>query len=177
LVASQFHSAFAWEDSYSNLMGTIVGAKAIRMGGSFNDAMTAALKDELMPLGPQSSAVAYHASDKMRNKWYSGYFDVQMLLRNMDMGLDDGHVSPALVPGICPDAQPMNLPVPTLDTAKRYGFTVDLTINPHGFTSHECLSSVYSGGRHGPIILPQDLPAIMKCLQQQARDMGYIVMD
>jgi hypothetical protein len=176
-VAPQFHSAFAWEDSYSNLMGTIVGAKAIRRGGNFNDAMTVAIKEELALLEPQSSKVAYHASDKMRNKWYTGYVDVKMLLRNMDMGLDNGHVSPALVPGVCPQAEPMNYPVPTLDTAKRYGFTIEIEIKPNGFTGHPCLSGIYSNGRHGPIIPSRDLPAIMKCLEQQARDMGYIVMD
>jgi hypothetical protein len=176
LVASQFHSAFAWEDSYSNLMGTIVGAKAIRRGGSFNHAMDAAIKEELIMLEPQPSSVAYHASDEMRDKWYSGYVDVKMLLRNLDMGLDDGHVSPALVPGICPAAQPMNYPVPALDTANRYGFTVDLRIKPNGFTSQECFRSIYSGGYHDLIIPAKHLPIIMNCIQQQAEEMGYIVM-
>jgi len=176
LFASQFHSAFAWEDSYSNLMGTIVGAKAIRRSGNFNDAMTVALKEELILLGAQSADVSYYASEKMRGTWYEGSISTKMLLRNMDIGVGDGTVTPALVPDICSQEQPMNYPVPTLDTAKRYGFTVDLEIKVNGFGGNRCLKSIYAGGRRGIVIPAIHLPAIMECIQGQAVEKGYTVM-
>ena len=73
---SEFHSAFAWEDSYSNLLGGIIGARAAAAAGSstsaYNSAMTSMLEDELIRMGAVPASQAREASEKMRGRWYSG---------------------------------------------------------------------------------------------------------
>jgi len=173
IVVPQFESAFSWEDSYSNLLGTILGARAIRHpDNNFNADMTAVLKDELKSLGVQPAGVAYYASEKMRDKWFTGSVDVHIQLRNFDLGLDDGYVSPCLVPDICPTAKPLPQPVPKLDIAKRYGFKFDLQITGHGLASHHCFEAVFPNGNDGPIIPAKHMPIIMKCIRAEAKEMG-----
>jgi hypothetical protein len=175
-VVPQFQSAFAWEDSYSNLLGAILGVKAIRHpNNEFNAAMTIVLKEELEKLGVQSSDVAHNASEKMRDKWFTGNVDVVILLRNLDIGADDGFVSPALVPDICPQAQPMKYPVPTLNTAKRYGFKVELEIKSSDGATNCCRKIIYPDGKSGPILPAVHLPIIMKTVRRQAIEKGYLV--
>lgn len=175
-VVPQFQSAFSWEDSYSNLLGTILGARAIRHpGNEFNAAMTLVLKDELEKLGAQSSDTAYHASEKMRDTWFKGNLHVTILLRGLDIGSDDGWVSPSLVPDVCTQAQPMNYPVPRLDIAKRYGFKVELEIKSSGGATNRCLEIIYPNGKEGPIFPAAHLPVIMKTIRRQAIEKGYKV--
>lgn len=177
LIMPQFHSAFAWEDSYSNLLGTILGAKAILHPDSdFNAAMTVILKEELNKLGAQSRDVARTASEKMRGTWYQGNVDVIMLLRNLDVGQGDGTVSPALVPDICGHPQPMNYPIPTLDIANRYGFKVELEIKSSDGATNRCRQIIYPDGNKGPILPAKHIPIIMKTIRQQAIEKGYLVM-
>ena len=176
VVVPQFQSAFSWEDSYSNLLGTILGAKAIRHPDTnFNDDMTAVLRDELKTLGCQPASVAYYASEKMRGKWFTGSVDVHILLRNFDLGLDDGYVSPCLVPDICPSAKPVRYPVPRMDIAKKYGFKFDLQVTGHGLANEQCLDAIYPNGNDGPIIPAKHMPILMKCIKAEAKDMGLTV--
>jgi len=174
-VVPQFESAFSWEDNYSNLLGIILAAKAIRHPDHhFNDDMTILLKDELRKLGGRSADVADYAAQKMRGKWYTGYFDVQMMMRNLDLGLNDGYVTPVLVPGICPQAKPASYPIPKLDKSKRYGFKVNIKITPRGAYGDRCLQAAHPNGSMDSTINPAvDLPTIMKYIQQQAREMGF----
>lgn len=175
-VMPQFHSAFAWEDSYSNLLGTILGVKAMRYpGNDFNIAMTNVLKDELEKLGIQSRDVAYYASEKMRDKWFTGNIDVKMLLRGLDIGSDDGFVSPMLVPDICAQAEPMNYPIPNLNTTKKYGFKAELEIKSQGAATNRCLEIIYPNGQYGPILPSAHLPSIMKIIRKEAIEKGYLV--
>lgn len=175
-VVPQFQSAFAWEDSYSNLLGTIIGVKAIRHPNTdFNAAMTIVIKDELKKLGICSKETAYYASEKMRGKWFKGNVDVIILLRGLNIGSDDGFVSPSLVPDICPQAQAINYPVPKLNIAGRYGFKVDLEIKSHGGATNRCLEIIYPSGKIGPILPAAHLPVIMKTIRQQAIEKGFMV--
>jgi hypothetical protein len=172
----QFHSAFAWEDSYSNLLGTVLGGKAIRHTNSdFNAAMTMVIKDELNMLGVRSRDIARAASEKMRGTWYEGNVDVKMLFRGLDIGADDGFVSPTLVPGVCPQAQPMKYPIPTLSTVQRYGFKAELEIKSSGGATNRCLEIIYPNGQYGRILPATHLPIIMKTVRQQAIEKGYLV--
>ena len=49
-------------------------------------------------------------------------------MRNFDVGLDDGHITPTLLPGVteCPNVEPTPYPVPTLDAVTRHGFTMKI---------------------------------------------------
>jgi hypothetical protein len=133
-VYSEFPSAFGWEDQISNLLGSHVASKAMRTTGvDFNEAVTAALDKELARLDIQPKKVAHRASQKVSGDWYSGglYFFVIVRKRNLDIGLDDGHVTPFLIPGIeeCEGAGPVSYPVPDPDVLE-HGFSVSLQIEP-----------------------------------------------
>ena len=52
-----------------------------------------------------------------------------MLQRDLDIGLDDGELTPWLIPGLCTDAEPHSYPIPTLDFG-RHGFAIEYSINP-----------------------------------------------
>ena len=106
-------SAFSWEDIYSNIMGIRVGAQAIQdKSHGYNEAVTIAMRKELEDLGVQSAKTARKASDKMRGIWYTGLLLADMKVRNTDVGIDDGFVTPMLVPEVCEGAEPKPLSCP-----------------------------------------------------------------
>ena len=145
-------SAFSWEDIYSNLLGTRLGAAAIEDGEhGFDEAMTILLKKELEKLQIQSSGTARAAARKMKQKYFDGssYLDVT---RSMDIGLYDGEVTPVLAYGETANAEPQSYPVPSLDKFDKYGFTMNLSIRPREFESGRILKLVYPGsaGRLAP---------------------------
>lgn len=131
---SEFPSAFAWEDSFSDLFGTHVAGKAIRdTRHSYDDAMTIALDNELKMLGVQPRKVAIEASKSVHGQWYAGDFAwINMKARNFDTGFDDGSITPWLVPGLtqCRGAKPQPYPAPRLDDIRKYGFKVKFELAP-----------------------------------------------
>ncbi len=53
----EYDSAFSWEDSYSNLLGTIIAVQALQdKKHSYNEAVTLAIDEEMQKLGIVSSA-------------------------------------------------------------------------------------------------------------------------
>ncbi len=103
----EFPSAFSWEDSYSNLIGTMVGARALQdPQHKYNDAVKIAIDEEMQKLGILSGHAAKRATETMRGKWWTGnvIFAVDMKKRNFDIGLKDGYVTPTLIPNVpeCP---------------------------------------------------------------------------
>ena len=105
-------SSFSWEDPYSDVVGTWLGAEAVRNGGSYDEQITQLLTEKLKELKAQPASIGKKAEATIKDKWYTGggYFFVTMKKRNFDIGLDDGEITPWLVPGICPDAKPLPLP-------------------------------------------------------------------
>lgn len=181
-VVSEFHSAFAWEDSYSNLLGAILGAKAAAAAagsgtGAYDAAMTSLLEDELIRLGAVSQSQARDASESMRGKWYSGTVAVQMLLRNLDVGGADGCVSPAIVPGACENVTPACLPVPNLQKFRAAGFELRLEASPPGNIQSKIKRLIYKNGGSGPILADEHLPLVMNQVASEARQMGYLVIE
>ncbi len=181
-LVSEFHSAFAWEDSYSNLLGVILGAKATAAAagsgtGAYNSAMTSILEDELIRLGAVSASQARDASESMRGKWYSGSVSVQMLLRNLDVGGDDGCVFPAIVPVTCKDVTPECLPVPKLEKFKAAGFELRLEASPPGHIKSKIKRLIYKDGGTGPILADEHLQLVMDHIASRAREMGYLVIE
>ena len=133
-IFPEFPSAFSWEDNYSNIVGTRLGAQVVQdREHGYNEAMTIALKKELDNLGVQSRQTAREASEKMKGKWWNGtpfIVYVEMIERNMDLGYVDGLVTPTLVPGVCKGAEPLSYPITTLNTLAEYGFKMTLEVEP-----------------------------------------------
>jgi len=180
-LVSEFHSAFAWEDSYSNLLGVILGAKAAAAAagsgtGAYNAAMTSLLEDELIRLGAVPKSQAKDASESMRGKWYSGSVVVQMLLRNFDVGGADGCVSPAIVPNACKNVTPACLPIPNLQKFKAAGFKLRLEASPPGHIKSK-IKRLIKTGSTGPLLADEHLPLVMKQLASEAREKGYLVIE
>ncbi len=181
-LVPEFHSAFAWEDSYSNLLGVILGGRAVAATvgqgtGAYNDKMTRILEDELIRLGAVSKETARNASEQVRGKWYSGSVSVQMLLRNLDVGGADGCVSPAIVPNVCMDVKAECLAVPKLEKFTAAGFKLRLEASPPGHIKSKVRNFIYRGNGTGPILADEHLPVVMKQIASEARGKGYSVIE
>lgn len=169
-------SAFSWEDIYSNLVGIRLGAQAVADEESgYDKSMTLLLNKELESLGIQSSQTAREVSEKMRGTWFNGFVLVNMVERNMDIGLDDGLVTPVLVPGVCENAEPQSYPIPMLEAFHQYGFTMSFEVEPAEFEKNQLLRIVYPNGDGKRIQFPYHLPLIMDYTKKEAIRRGYIV--
>jgi len=127
-----FISALSPEDNYSNLLGVVIGATALRdTDNSFNQAVTLAMNKEFRALGIQPKSDVRAASKNIYGLWYvgEGYFGVKMLRRHLDIGLGDNMVEPWLIPGLCDGARPRAYRVPGLDFTG-YGFSIRYSIKP-----------------------------------------------
>lgn len=131
---SEFPSAFSWEDGYSNLLGVHVAAAALSQEDlDFSEAVTDNLRQRLDELEVQPADVARQAAEAVQGQWYGRrWFGTRIWKRNFDVGLDDGYVTPCLVPSVatCPGAQPQPLAIPALDSLARYGFSMTVEIEP-----------------------------------------------
>ena len=177
-LVGEYQSAFSWEDGYSNLLGTIVAARALRdTQHSYNEAMTIALDDEMRKLGVQPADMCERASKSVKGKWYTGSTGMFLRIRkrNLDIGCDDGFVTPSLVPDVpgCTGAVPASYPAPTLDILWTYGFSASVETEPHEWEKGKILRIVYPQG-HGTRIRPADhfAPIMAHIRQDAARKYG-----
>ena len=174
VIPTEFPSAFSWEDSFSNLLGTVVAVHALQDSEhSYEEAVKIALDEEMVKLGVQPAAVCKRASESMRGAWYTGNITafVTMKKRNFDIGLDNGMVTPTLVPNVpeCPGAEPLPYPAPKLDVLAKYGFSLKLEIEPHEWESGKILRIAYAGEKPKKRITPeQHFPILMKNMRQAA---------
>lgn len=166
----EFNSAFSWEDMYSNLLGTKLAVQAVKdKEHKYNTAMTIAIDQAIQELGPKPASVAIKAAEDMRGKWFTGVLNVQTIRKNMDTGMDDGYVSPVLVPGVCDDAKPEPLPAPTTNTLEKYGLSMKYIIHPHEWERGKIFKVVYGKSNGGKIIEPSvHFPILMKYIEKQA---------
>jgi hypothetical protein len=176
-VEPEFNSSFSWEDIYSNLLGTKLAVEALKDAEhSYNKAMTLAIDRKLRELGAQSKSVAIHASEKMRDKWYTGYFLVDTIRKNMDIGLTDGFVTPILVPGVCYDAKPEPLAVPSTDLLEIYGFSIKHNIYPNEWERDKILKVIYPDGSGRCVVPEKDFPIYIEYIKKQAvEEHNYLV--
>jgi hypothetical protein len=173
----EFPSAFSWEDNYSNLLGTRIATEALKQNKmSYDDAMTVLIKKEFENLGVVSAKTSRYASEKMRGKWFTGIAQPDIMERNMDIGLANGRITPTLVPGICPDAEPQSYPVPSLYLFHKYGFKMELQVEPRTWEKHKILKLFYGNGKGNRVNLPQDLPIIIADMKKEAAHLGYNTM-
>ncbi len=173
----EFNSAFSWEDVYSNLLGTKLGVEALKdTKHSYDRAMTLAIERKLKKLGAKPKSTAIYASERMRGDWYTGFLHVDMIRRNMDIGLDDGFVTPVIVPGICYGAKPESLAVPSIEILSRYGFSMKHEIYPYEWERNEILRAVYPGGK-GEVVEPEKhFARLMYYIKRQAvEEYNYII--
>ncbi|MGH2272828.1 DUF4056 domain-containing protein [Anaerohalosphaeraceae bacterium U12dextr] len=174
----EFASAFSWEDNYSNLLGIRLAAEAIRTRPQDYDmAMTALIKAQMEYLGIVSAAEAHAAAEAMRGVWFEGNILVTMKVRNMDIGLDDGQITPLLVPSMCDQPQPQSYPVPTLTSFHKHGFTMDLYIRPQEFERDQILKVVCPDGGCNRICMPDDLPIFLAYIKDKCRQIGCTVVE
>lgn len=161
-------SSFSWEDPYSDLLGTCLAAEALRDDQqNFDEVMTALIDRTLSELDVQESAVAYQAAKKVEGQWFTGgmYFFVNMKKRNFDVGLDDGRITPLLVPEICPDAEPKLQRAPGPEVLSEYGFKIEIEIRPRIWETGRIYDSI--GLDRGKRIKPHiHFPRIMKQIEK-----------
>jgi len=147
----EFPSAFTWEDIFSHLIGTHVAVLAIEdTEHTYNEAVTLALKKELQILGAQPGHVSKRASESVRGRWFSGdFFFITINKRNFDIGLDDGFVTPWLVPSVseCEGAVAQPYPVPDIGTISEYGFSAKLEIEPRVWEGGAILDVAYHNSK------------------------------
>jgi len=170
-------SAFSWEDIYSNLLGIRLGAQALQSSDyGYNKAMTILIKKELEKLQIQPAKTAWQAAEKMRGKWFKGFVLINMIQRNMDIGMENGLVTPILVPGACEGAKPQPYPVPILDTLNKYGFTMRFEVEPAEFEKNKILKIIYPKGGGKRIRFPGHLVEIMDYTKAEAIKRGCMIM-
>jgi hypothetical protein len=133
-------------------LGTILGARALKdTEHSFNEAMTILIDEELDKLGAQPAKIGHAASERMKGDWFTGsaLFFVDIRERNFDIGLDDGMVTPTLVPGVaeCEGAEPISYPIPNLDAVAKHGFSFEIEIEPREWESGAILAIVSEEGK------------------------------
>jgi len=165
----EFNSAFSWEDIYSNLLGTEIAVEALKDPNiDYDTAMTLAIDKELRDLDVQPKKTAIYASEKMRGKWFKGHLLVDTIKKNLDVGLDDGYVTPVLVPDICEGAEPESRPIPTADILLKYGIVMRYEILPREWEKGRIFKVVY-GDKKGKKIQPdKHFPVIMNYIEKEA---------
>lgn len=149
---SELPSAFSWEDMFSNLLGTHIGTMALEDHElSFRQAVTLNLERELKKLQIQPGSMARQASEQVRGIWFSGHtpFFFKMMGRNFDTGIDDGFITPWVVPGICECQDVESYPVPVLDFSE-YGFSIKFEIEPREWEKDKILDVVYGNSKERP---------------------------
>ena len=171
-VEPEFNSAFSWEDTFSNLLGTHLAIRAMKdKEHSYDRALTLALNEELAALGDQPRHAAVDAVEKMRGHWFSGNFAVHTYRRNFDMGLDDGCVTAVLIPDAADcQGQPASYPAWTLDLLTQYGVSLTYEIKPNVMEQGKIFRA--AGGSR---IYPEaHFPILLDYIRSQAAELGHL---
>jgi hypothetical protein len=119
--------------------------------------------------------MARQAGKAVRGWWFKGSFiRVVMIKRHLDVGLEDGYVTPWLVPGVagCEGATPAPCPVPDLELLEIYGFGVKHEMEPREWERHKILRVVYPdpATRRDRIEPAKHFGLILKHVRAQAND-------
>jgi len=170
-IFSEKISAFSWEDTYSDLLGTNLAVQAL--GDSqqqFDDAMTKLIYQKLKELDVQPPEVARRAAKQIEGEWFTGgfYFFVDMKKQNFEVGMNDDYITPWLVPGICPNAKPQLCPATSLELLSRHGFKMKLEIEPRVWEKGKIYHSINmekAGNRIQPEV---HFPKIMEQIKKEA---------
>ena len=170
---SEYISSFSWEDIYSDILGAEIVGKALRENSdNYDDVMTRLIYDEIDNLGVQPVSIAKKAEKAIKGKWYHGaiYPFTKLNKRNFDIGIDDGYVSPWLVPGICENAEPVSYAVPNLDFLEDLGFSIEIKIEPKVMVKNKIFKVVFSNGNGKYIIPSEHFPLIIKDIIKKEKE-------
>lgn len=177
----EFPSAFSWEDSYSNLLGTHLAGQVLHEGRQdYDPRFTQALEAELRRLQIQPQAIAKGAAESVKGLWYRGRIPglVKMECRNLDVGLSDGTVSPVRIASVgpCYDVPAQAYPVRSLAPLLNDGFTIRSTIVPREWIKGKILRIVYPKRKTRAKYIDPALhfPLIMARIRQEATKRGMI---
>ena len=163
-IFSEYISSFSWEDIYSDLIGVRIAGKALHKNHEqFDETMTKLIYDELQYLDVQPVKTAKRAEKMIKGKWYRGtiYPLTELAKRNLDIGIDDGYVTPWLVPGVCNDTLPVPYSVPDLSFLEQYGITIEFKIEPKIMEKDKILKAVYPENNSKYIFPAKDFSKIM----------------
>jgi hypothetical protein len=129
LFEPEFTSAFSWDDLYSDLTGALLATQAITDGyvavKAYDKAMTTLIEEEFERLGVVPKQKAIEITKSVKGSWYGGG---KLMKRNMDIGLDDGMVTPSIIPGYT-EEEPISKKVSTLEGLDELGIKVKYTIS------------------------------------------------
>ncbi len=173
-IYPEYHSAFSWEDNYSNAMGARLGAMALRdREHDYEEALTRYLDQEIQRLGGQPKRAAREAGEAVRGSWFKGgYLIVTMVTRHLDTGFDDGTITPWLVPGIggCPEPEPWLCPIPNLEVVTKRGFNVSIEIEPREWEKGKILRKAYPNTEDRPkrIDPTEHLEVVIEAIRAEA---------
>ncbi len=176
-IFSEKISSFSPEDGYSDLLGTVIAARALRdvelkreSQSKYDEAMTSLIYKALKELDAQPPGVGRKAEKKIEGKWFTGglYFFVDMKKRNFDIGLDNGKIVPWLVQDICPNTEPQACPVPNMDYLLQHGFKVEVEIDPRILEKDKIYRVLHLKDGESFIRPEVHFPEIMARIQNQA---------
>ena len=172
-IYPEFPSAFGWEDCFSDLLGTYLAAKALRdTEHEYDQALTLAISRELEDLGAQSGHTGRKASDSVRGLWFSGdfLFIMDMKARNFDIGMDDGFITPWLVPVLaeCEGAEARPYPAPNLEFLSEYGFEIKYEFEPREKQKRRILNIVFGKKKEKRLTPSVHFPIIMEYIRTDA---------
>jgi hypothetical protein len=175
-VFPEFPSAFSWEDTFSNLLGSNIGVEALRdTQRTYDEAVTYAIDKTLENLDIQSAETAKDATEKTRGAWFEGEVPpfVDMKKRSFDIGLDNGFITPLLVDSVCgcEGAKAGQYSVPNTHFLAEYGFSMKFEIEPRVWEKDEILSFVYPDKKPGDKYIEpdRDFATIMSGIKQEAQ--------
>ncbi len=184
-------SAFSWEDSYSNLLGTYIAGEVLENADTldivdtneYDMAMTVALDVEMSKLGIQSGSIAREAAASVRGRWFTGdLIFVDMKKRHFDVGVDDGMVTPLITApeiGPCGPVEPASYPAPQLDFVDRYGFGVNFEMEVREGIKRKVFRAAYPDEpeRHKRIRPSVHFARIMRYIEKDAIENNRTIPD
>ena len=173
LIEPEHNSAFSWDDLYSNMVGVELAMQAINDGhisvSDYNRAMTALIAEELQTLKVVSRAKAIEIIESVRSTWHG---DGKLMKRNMDIGYDDGIITPMIIPGYC-EEPPVPRTIPTFAGLDELGIKVKYTIRSAYYENFELKKIAGTKSDVEPI---KHYPTIMENIKQEAIDKyGYTI--
>ncbi len=175
-VFPEFPSAFSWEDTFSNLLGSDIGVEALSdTQRSYDEAVTYAIDKMLKNLDVQSAKTAKDATEKVRGVWFEGEVPpfVDMKKRSFDIGLDTGFITPWLVDSVCgcEMAKTQSYPVPNLNFLAERGLSMKFEIEPRVWEKDEILSFIHPDKKPGDKYIEpdKDFAAIMNGIKREAQ--------
>ena len=97
--------------------------------------------------------------------------------KNVDIGIDDGFVTPTIVDGICEGAEPEPLAVPNLDILSKYGLTMRYEIYMQEWEKGRILKVAHQGKKGKTVEPDKHYPVIMEFIKKEAVEKYGCIID